>query len=380
MKKIKLLFFTPYAGYTGSEMMLWYLLSGLDRDKFEIKLYSGRNGELLQKFPAHISVQYSDAGKSIFKRAMDKLLKKLKLPGIEERQILKLHEQFKPDYWYINTMTMNYVTDIAIFKKIKYVVHFHELLMQYASVSSAGLKNMVANAFFSVGCSEKVCQNLKTLGAKNIFRQYECVDFSRIQIRAGSESDLRKKHNISADRFLIVMSGQRIERKGFDLFIEAAIRSKKENYHFLWLGSSKNCGYEFFLESCIKEQELKNISIIAPANNEYYDYLNTADLFFLTSREDPFPLVMLEAAYLGKPILAFDSGGSKEFVSSEVGTVLDEITQDNVDKGIAQMKKAIDDKKFRNDNISEHAKKYDVKKQTMLFENWLLQNLAEKAK
>lgn len=46
----------------------------------------------------------------------------------------------------------------------------------------------------------------------------------------------------------------------------------------------------------------------------YYDYLNIIDSLLLTSRQDSFPLVMIEANFLGKPILSFDSGGSTEFI------------------------------------------------------------------
>ncbi len=37
---------------------------------------------------------------------------------------------------------------------------------------------------------------------------------------------------------------------------------------------------------------------------------------------DPYPLVMLEAAYLQKPIIAFDSGGVTEFVKEGMGKVV----------------------------------------------------------
>ncbi len=40
------------------------------------------------------------------------------------------------------------------------------------------------------------------------------------------------------------------------------------------------------------------------------------DLFALTSREDPYPLTMLEAASLGIPIVSFDNGGATEFARS----------------------------------------------------------------
>jgi glycosyltransferase involved in cell wall biosynthesis len=39
------------------------------------------------------------------------------------------------------------------------------------------------------------------------------------------------------------------------------------------------------------------------------------DVFFLSSREDPFPLVMLEAAHVGKPIVGVRaSGGVNDFL------------------------------------------------------------------
>src|SRR5262249_45137938 len=50
------------------------------------------------------------------------------------------------------------------------------------------------------------------------------------------------------------------------------------------------------------------------------DYFAACDLFVLMSREDPFPLVMLEAASMGRPILCFEgSGGATEFVENDCG-------------------------------------------------------------
>ena len=51
--------------------------------------------------------------------------------------------------------------------------------------------------------------------------------------------------------------------------------------------------------------------------------LNACDLFCLPSREDPFPLVMLEAGALGKPMVCFDgAGGAKEFAARGAGIVV----------------------------------------------------------
>lgn len=53
------------------------------------------------------------------------------------------------------------------------------------------------------------------------------------------------------------------------------------------------------------------------------DYFAACDVFTLVSREDPFPLVCLEAASVGKPIVCFDgAGGEKEFVEDDCGFVV----------------------------------------------------------
>lgn len=52
-------------------------------------------------------------------------------------------------------------------------------------------------------------------------------------------------------------------------------------------------------------------------------YFAACDIFLMVSREDPFPLVCLEAATLEKPIICFDrAGGMKEFVEEDAGFVV----------------------------------------------------------
>jgi glycosyltransferase involved in cell wall biosynthesis len=52
-------------------------------------------------------------------------------------------------------------------------------------------------------------------------------------------------------------------------------------------------------------------------------YVLAADLFLLPSREDPFPLVCLEAADCGVPTVCFaDAGGMPAFVGEEGGAVV----------------------------------------------------------
>jgi glycosyltransferase involved in cell wall biosynthesis len=52
-------------------------------------------------------------------------------------------------------------------------------------------------------------------------------------------------------------------------------------------------------------------------------YLSLFDILALVSREDPYPLAMLEAAQAERPIVCFaDAGGAPEFVRDDAGIVV----------------------------------------------------------
>ncbi len=51
------------------------------------------------------------------------------------------------------------------------------------------------------------------------------------------------------------------------------------------------------------------------SNSNLTDFYNNLDLFLLPSREDPYPLVILEAAKFSVPSICFDTVcGSKDFI------------------------------------------------------------------
>lgn len=334
--KIKILCFTPYAGRTGSEILLFNFMKYIDKDKFDIHLFAMQKGELIDGFKDFTTVYYDDSYDNIAIRLIEKVRIKLGFKSRLEKKITKIHEDFKPDFWFLNTMILESVASIAIQKNIPFAVYFHEMLSQYNYISNDGLQKMCEHSLFTIGCSDPVCENLKIMGAKKILKQYGCIDTEKVNeglsIQPGSIDYIEK---IKADgKVVIGMSGQRIERKGFDVFIKVAGVLKDQKVHFLWLGESKKSGYEYFMNKYIEVNNINNISIIHPRKEEYYNYLNSIDLFFLSSNEDPFPLVMLEAVYLNKYIISFDSGGVNELLKEEQGCIIDNTGTEDVAKSI----------------------------------------------
>lgn len=141
------------------------------------------------------------------------------------------------------------------------------------------------------------------------------------------KTNICKKISIEKNSKIILGCGNADLRKGFDIFCQVAksvIRQYKDDYvHFLWLGNRPDKMLEQFMK-----HDLKKLGIFEQIH--FIDYLEdpleifaAADVFLLTSREDPFPSVVLEAMDSGTPVIAFkDGGGSPEILINGCGIVV----------------------------------------------------------
>jgi glycosyltransferase involved in cell wall biosynthesis len=126
------------------------------------------------------------------------------------------------------------------------------------------------------------------------------------------------------DALLIVGAGFASWRKGTDLFIQLAraVCRQRSHAYFAWIGGSwyqDAAQFEHDVRLAgLTEKVRFTGAVLKPA-----DYLAAADVFVLTSREDPYPLVCLEAAAVAKPIVCFaGAGGVPEFVEDNCGFVV----------------------------------------------------------
>lgn len=101
------------------------------------------------------------------------------------------------------------------------------------------------------------------------------------------------------------------ERKGTDLFVETAIKvcRRHKEVEFVWLGEGRPFGHWMAdIERAGLQQRILFPGYIEAAHL----LLRRASVLFLSSRDDPFPLSVLEAMCLGRSIVAFDVGGAPE--------------------------------------------------------------------
>jgi len=130
-----------------------------------------------------------------------------------------------------------------------------------------------------------------------------------------NKREIREQLGLPVDTFIVIGAGQIQKRKGIDDFIKTAQMVK--NAVFVWLGGFSfgrlMDGYERYKE--VVENPPENViftGIVERRQVSYY--LNAADLFFLPSYQELFPMAVLEASNCGLPLLLRDLDLYKEIL------------------------------------------------------------------
>ncbi|TDB60444.1 glycosyltransferase [Arundinibacter roseus] len=315
--RIKILFFTPYATRTGSEMMLLYILKNLDRTRFDAGLVSFAQGELLDNIPADIPIfigpgHYSLAQKVAFHLGFHPM----------ERFLETVNRKFKADVWYVNTVMLADVIKGAKKMQVPVITHIHELSHMLSFVSRTDYERIITQSDMLIGCSEAVCKNLRDAGGKEVKKLLSFIDLNTIHSKPERVTALRKEWGVQPGDFVWIMSGTTSERKGFDLLPDLAEIINDPTVHLVWVGRASPDGMVYLTEKRCQGIQNTRVHLVGAQKGDYFSYLAAADGFMLTSRQEPLGLVMVEAAWLGKPIVAFDSGGPTEFIEPGIGTII----------------------------------------------------------
>jgi glycosyltransferase involved in cell wall biosynthesis len=135
---------------------------------------------------------------------------------------------------------------------------------------------------------------------------------------------LRARHGIPEDVPVVGGVGTTDWRKGTDLFVQVAARVSRTHsrVHFVWVGGKREGLVPEQLRHDARRAGIEDRFHLVgdvPSARAYFDLFT---VLALPSREDPFPLVCLEAAAAACPVVCFDgAGGAPEFVRSDAGIV-----------------------------------------------------------
>jgi glycosyltransferase involved in cell wall biosynthesis len=235
---------------------------------------------------------------------------------------------------YSNTITNHTVLKLlSSFLQCPVISHVHELdyWIYRTGIENFEITKNLSTHFIAV--SNAVTENLIAhhIDKTNISRVHAFIPTTTFdhQQALGKQAKIRLQLNIPQDAFVVGASGTLDWRKGVDLFVQLArnvhLKNPEAPIYFLWLGGDENRDNHRFYElrHDLKKLNLEHIVILQGNQPNPLDYFAVFDVFTLLSREDPYPLVCLEAASLEKPILCFNSaGGEQEFVEDDSGFVV----------------------------------------------------------
>jgi glycosyltransferase involved in cell wall biosynthesis len=171
---------------------------------------------------------------------------------------------------------------------------------------------------------------VKTIGVADsrISVHYPFIDVEAHQPDAVARARTREELGIPGDAVVVGMSGTFIIRKGPDRFIDIAARvlatATSTPIHFVWIGGNSETEYGRYMLTDVERLGISGRFHFVREQTDPRPYLAALDIFMLTSRSDPFPLVCLEAAAQAEtPIVCFDqAGGMPELVGDTGGVVV----------------------------------------------------------
>ena len=321
MKKI--LFITHDTSRSGAPIVLLHLLRWIKANKseFTIDVLALSSGELQHQFinTSHTFFDYKKLIENHKLPIFQRLLFRFGLLSIKNKkdQLIEKLSKGEYDFVYANTILSLPIGRkiVQANEQIQLVAHIHEL--------DAIIKQLLPNITDYLPFIHKVIAPSKLVAdsliknwgfpSKLVHTVYECALNSTT---AFTPEDKKAS-------FIVGASGIVHWRKGYDVFIQLARHIVKNyktaNINFVWVGNIDETTKPIVEEDLRKLGLQEKVYFIGEVDQPEAIY-STFDVFVLTSREDPFPLVCIEIGQFGKPIISFDQAtGTNEILEKGGG-------------------------------------------------------------
>lgn len=340
MKKI--LFISHDANQAGAQILLLRFLQKLPQyADFKFQILLGFEGPLVEDFEkcAHTYHWYRQRYVPRYQRPFQRMLP----PSDEQTRIRKQLERERFDLVVSNTVTNGALLEEFRFLKCPVVTYAHELEMGIAMYTSPEAFQMTLDrSDFFMACS----QALKDRYVVNYGLSPDRIDVLPSLLPAEAYATLpsperglamRQRLGIPATTPLVGAMGTVDWRKGIDLFVQLA-RLAPPDVHFAWVGGSHDQPQVQMIREDLRRLHLEQRVHLVPAQPNPLEFMAAFDVFALPSREEPYPLVVLEAALMERPIVCFDqSGGAREVVETDAGYVCEYLNLNQMASRLASL-------------------------------------------
>lgn len=314
---------------TGAPIVLLRLLEWMRTHRdVDIEVLLLKGGPLVDDFaeigPVHLAHAY---GETTWPEKVEKRLAKRGLGRLaESSRLARLRHEVRGlrgfDLLYCNSMSSAVALRVLPELPPTVITHVHELDSALAHwISPEDRSAMLDRSDAVVVPAECVGRTLVgTYGVDpgRVHRRYEFVD-PPTPTSTGVEA-ARAALGLRPGELVVGAVGTADWRKGPDLFLQVAARIRRVvpelPVRFVWVGRTMphiQDGHDLD----VQRAGLTDVVTFTGEVPDPASYLSLFDVLCLTSREDPYPLVCLEAALLGVPIVTFANGGMVELAEAD---------------------------------------------------------------
>lgn len=188
----------------------------------------------------------------------------------------------------------------------------------------------------------------------NVIKYYKCTQSVSIIPLAYDIFEFKKLKREEMDieaRVTIVSVGRLVKRKGYEYLIDVVSKIEQIDLIIIGDGPERNN-----LEALIDKYKLNGrVRLFGSVDEETkFQYLNCADIYFLSSVHEGFGIVLQEAMQVGLPIIATNNGGQVDLIEDGVNGLL--VNYGDINEAIEAIQKMLDNPsimiKMREENLS----------------------------
>ncbi len=395
MKK-NILFVIPSLSTGGAEKSLYGLLKYWDYEKYNVDVYTfAEKGAYAEKLDERINVisdtsLYQDvffkgvfsSFKSLLKKgrpglaflrilwAFEPVLYKLARKKctrnsrfdwyIQKKAMLRLNKHYDIAIGYMEGGPNYYVSDcVSADVKIGWIHTDYSKTSPNVYLDTTRFSKMKRVVTVSDNSKREILKLMPDLEQKLVVIP-NVIDTEKID-RMVKETVLQKE-----SEFAICSVGRLVKLKGFDIAIDAAKLFSDEGIEFMWyiVGSGEE---EENLRTQIKNLGLEDKVILTGSTENPYSYMNMADVCVQMSEYEGRPLVVDEAKYLLKTVVASNIGAHRDLITNaKTGLITERNPQDAakniktalLDKELAKkIKNNLENNRFNDKNIVTEVEK-----------------------
>ena len=201
----------------------------------------------------------------------------------------------------------------------------------------------------------------------------------------GNGENFKRAYNIPLEKKMILCSARIDTQKNQLLLLETFTKLIKEHkdLHLVFLGTVSDQEYYHTLKNEINMNKLNSnvtfVQNLTPKDQLLVDAYCAAEMLVLSSRHEPFGMVILEAWAAGIPVVASSTGGIVKIITHEKDGLL--FKNDDMSDLYDQMERLIQDDMLRYtliENSLDEVKQYDWKNIAQKLDNIYVNVLEEK--